>query len=124
MGLREELQAGANGRRARPGREPAQGQRLRQRPTSARCVRKGRRGVSEIRLGFLEGAMRGRGLRKNVCDWWVLPWPGSLNGSLGIRPEKSKGEEISPEPPAKMVTAVIPELQQGVASSNGVERLK
>lgn len=60
VGLREELQAGANGRRARPGREPAQGQRLRQEAdVRALRVRKGRRGVSEIRLGFLEGAMRG-----------------------------------------------------------------
>lgn len=101
MGLREELQAGANGRRARPGREPAQGQRLRQRPTSARCVRKGRRGVSEIRLGFLEGAMRGRGPRKNVCDWWVLPWPGSLNGSLGKGLRRAKERKSAQNPRQK-----------------------
>ena len=49
---------------------------------------------------------------------------GKFERKSGERPEKSKGEEMSPEPPAKMVTAVIPELQQGVASSNGVERLE
>lgn len=42
------------------------GRRLR-----AACVRE--EGVREIRLGFPEGTVEGRGLRKDVCDWWVLP---------------------------------------------------
>ena len=46
---------------------------------------------------------------------------GKFERKSGERSEKRKGEGMSPESPAKRVTVVIPALQQGVASSNGVE---
>lgn len=37
--------------------------------------------MREIRLGSGRGRW-GRGPNKDVCDWWVLLFPGSSNGSL------------------------------------------
>lgn len=66
---REELRPGGTQRSAGTARAgPAVGAKWRQRPTSARSVRHGRRGVREIRLGFPGGGDEGAWPGKDVYD--------------------------------------------------------
>ena len=51
--------------------------------------------------------MGGRGPRKDVCDWWVLPRPGSSNGSLGKSLRRAKETGINREPRARRAAVVI-----------------